>query len=80
MISYPDPSSSPASTRPPATTSPPVPTTASTCQTTSDSPKPNQPCVFPFQFRDVTYSGGWSEFSEIKLCLLEQLKLIKTFF
>ena len=80
VISFPDPSSSPASTRPPATTSPPVPTTASTCQTTSDSQKPNQPCVFPFQFQGVTYSGGWSEFSEIKFFLLEQLKLIETFF
>ena len=57
-----------------------MPTTPSTCQTTSDSRKPNQPCVFPFQFRGVTYSGGWSEFSEIKLYLPEQLKLIETFF
>ena len=73
VLSLPDPTS------PPETTIPPLPTT-STCQTTSDSPKPNQPCVFPFQFRGVIYSGGCSEFSEIKFFLLEQLKLIETFF
>ena len=59
---------------PPPISPPPVPT-ASTCQTTSDSRKPNQPCVFPFQWRSVTYSGGWwSEFSDIKFYLQEQLK------
>ena len=42
---------------PPPISPPPVPT-ASTCQTTSDSRRPNQPCVFPFQWRSVTYSGG----------------------
>ena len=59
---------------PPPISPPPVPT-ASTCQTTSDSRRPNQPCVFPFQWRSVTYSGGWwSEFSDIKFYLQEQLK------
>ena len=42
---------------PPPISPPPVPT-ASTCQTTSDSRRPNQPCVFPFFFRGVRYSGG----------------------
>ena len=68
FLSFPDPTS------PLVTTIPPP------CQTTSDSPKPNQLCVFPFQFRGVIYSGGCSEFSEIKFFLLEQLKLIETFF
>ena len=45
------------STRPPVTTNQPTPP-ASTCRTTSDSPNPNRPCVFPFQFQGQTYSGG----------------------